>query len=646
MSLVKPEGNNLPSIPPPEKPSETRFEWQNETTDVARRSNFISSLFRFLFNWWRTPLIIFILAVLLDANFARTVRDATANSLEILSQTFSFGFDIQSILTLVIRIVTVIFIAIGQFALFFFFLGRARMYEIWPGGSTEGVTFKDYRGHPELLEQALQIVTLLRGVKAFEDAGGEPLNGLLLEGPPGTGKTWMAQAISTEAGIPFFYVDASSMNSMFVGIAPLKVMSLYRKARKAAKDYGASIIFIDEIDAIGSRGLNFGNNGGRDSVIPAPIEDLANRATRLVVNRLPIFFGMGNSGLLSTLLTEMDGFSSEHGFWSKQRIRFYKNVLRQKPPKPEKRILTIGATNRIQALDIALLRPGRFDKKIRVDPPDMEGRRDIFEYYLSKMAHDDTMDPVILSAETPFYTPADIKYLLNEALRYAFFTGRTHVTIEDFRRAQPEHEYGLAQPIKTMLPEDLRRIAAHEAGHAIALRIFTPHERISRITIIPQGRAYGYVQHYPAREEYDYSSTYELRMNNLRVAIGGKAAEMEYGKGEGEQTLGVGGDFMNIRYNLGLMAHAGMFGPMGTDLNAPEMVEAMENAFVTVLEEVRMILRLHRGMGEALIDLLMDKKILMAHEVEAFFDQYGLYTPKIELTARSERAAAQRGMLQ
>ncbi|MBZ0296509.1 MAG: AAA family ATPase, partial [Anaerolineae bacterium] len=141
---------------------------------------------------------------------------------------------------------------IGQFGLMFWFLGRSRMYTIWPG--QEGVGFADYRGQPELLEQAKQVVTLLRGVRAFERSGGEPLNGLLLEGPPGTGKTWLAQAISTEAGVPFFFVDASSMNSMFVGIAPLKVSNVYRKARNAAKEYGAAVIFIDEIDAIGARG--------------------------------------------------------------------------------------------------------------------------------------------------------------------------------------------------------------------------------------------------------------------------------------------------------------------------------------------------------------------------------------------------------
>src|SRR6185503_15514315 len=143
--------------------------------------------------------------------------------------------------------------------------------------------------------------------------------------------------------------------------------------------------------------------------------DLAPDAKPLDRNRLPIMMMPGGgSGLLSALLVEMDGFSLEHGWWARQKNAFYRNILRRKPPKPERRVLTIGATNRIEALDPAMLRPGRFDKKIRVDAPDLEGRRDIIEYYLSKIAHDESMDPVILASETPFYTPADIKYLLNE----------------------------------------------------------------------------------------------------------------------------------------------------------------------------------------------------------------------------------------
>ncbi len=586
-----------------------RYAWETEETMVEqRRRSLRHRIGRIIGRSWLPVVIVsIILAALLDATVMRMFMSAVPY---------------------ILRLAFTSLLIIGQFAAMFWFLGRSRMYTIWPGA--EGVNFSDYRGQPELLDQAKQMVKLLRGVKVFEDAGGEPLNGLMLEGPPGTGKTWLAQAISTEAGVPFFFVDASSMNSMFVGIAPLKVGNIYRRARKAAKEYGASVIFIDEIDAIGSRsGVAEVGESAESGFKP---------------NRLNMMFGGmgGGSGMLSTLLIEMSGFSLEHGYWARKRTWWYKTILRRNPPKPNKRVLTIGATNRIQALDPALLRPGRFDKKIRIDAPDMEGRRDIIEYYLSKMSHDDDMDPLVLAAETPGYTPADLKYLLNEALRYALFDGRVSMSYRDFRLAQPEHEMGLRSPIKNLSSEDKYRLAAHEAGHAIAIRLYRPNYRIARVTIIRQGGAHGHVTSYPATEEYDYMSTYDHLMNQLRVSVAGKAGEMEF-VNEGAQTLGVGGDFRNIRAVLFHMANAGMFGPLGGNFNgsnySQDMREAMEDTFRQVLDEVRLAMRAHREMGEALIRKLMDNNELLADDVEKFFDAYGLFTPKVTLPGQVAEAA-------
>ncbi len=602
MSIVKPDANNNLN-------KKVRHDWQAEETLVDQRKKLRYRIQNF-FTFWRTLLIIIILIALFDADVMRSIVNFVTRL--VTGITSSFSLDGDALVNFFIRAITVVTLGIGQFALLFWFLGRARMYTIWPGGAGEGIGFKDYRGQPELLDQAKQVVKLLRGVRVFEESGGEALNGLLLEGPPGTGKTWMAQAISTEAGVPFFYIDASSMSSMFLGIAPLKVSNLYRKARNAARDYGAAIIFIDEIDAVGAR--------------PGVTNDDDSRETRI-----PIMFGMGGQGILSTLLVEMDGFSLEHGRWARWKRSFYKYILRRKAPKPEKRVLTIGATNRIQALDPALLRPGRFDKKVRVDPPDMEGRRDILEYYLSKMSHDETIDPLVIAAETPYYTPADLKYLLNESLRYALFEGRTYITYDDIRRAQPEHEMGMRTPIKNLTEADKYRLAAHEAGHAMALRLYLPAFRISRITIIRQGAALGHVSWQPATEEIYDLSTYNFLMNRLRVSVAGKAGEMEFG-GEFEQTLGVGGDFANIRSILKAMAGAGMFGAIGlSQPEAREVGQMMEETFLAVLNEVRMAFRIHHEMGEALIKQLMEKDEMLANEVEAFFDQYGLYTPKIDL---------------
>ena len=595
-----------------------RYAWESEETLVDQRRKLRNRVRAFFSEHIIRNLFLVLIAIaLLDADFMRGLIGFVGS---VLSSPY-FG-----------RLVFVTVLIIGQFTLMFWFLGRARAYTIWPGSDMQGVSFEDYRGQPELLAQARQIVTLVRGVRAFEEAGGEPLNGLLLEGPPGTGKTWLAKAISTEAGVPFFYIDGSGMQSMFMGIAPLKVMNLYRKARNAAKEYGASIIFIDEIDAVGSRGG-----------VARKREEYREGAP---FTRLPIMFGGmsgANVGLLSTLLVELSGFGQEHGWMARKKKWWYRNILRKPFPRPPKRVLTIGATNRVHALDDALMRPGRFDKKVRVDVPDLEGRRDILEYYLSKMAHDDTMDPLTLAVETQRYTPADLKYLLNEALRHALFDGRTIMSYKDFAHAQPEHEMGLREPIKNLTHQTKRRLAAHEAAHAIAVRLYRPDWRIARITIIRQGRALGHVLPMPATESYEYISTEDSLRNRLRISVAGKAGEMEYG-GEQEQTLGVGGDFSNVRYVLRRMAGAGMFGPLGI-ADEPETVrevrQMMEETFMQALDEVRVDLRLHKEMGEALIDLLMEKEELFSTDVETFFDGYGLYTPKPQI-GRGEQDEARR----
>ena len=576
------------------------YDWESEETLVDRRNRLPNRILRFV-RGWRIWIILFaiVMAALLSPEIMTFVISAVPWVLRL-------GFAAMFI--------------VFQFVVLFGFLARTRMYTIMPGA--EGVSFDDYRGQPELLEQAQQVVMLLRGVKAFETAGGEPLNGLLLEGPPGTGKTWLAKAISTEAGVPFFYVDTSTLQGMFMGTSQMKVKGMFRKARRAAKEYGAAIIFMDEIDSVGSRGgVSRVNDGGGQGGMGG------------------MGGAMGAMGLLNTLLNEMDGFSQEQGWRFKLRAWFYRSVLKRKAPKPEKRVLVIGATNRISALDPALLRPGRFDKKVRVDVPDMEGRREIFEYYLSKMAHDDSMDPAILATETYGYSPADIKYVLNETLRYALFAGRRFMTYSDFRLAQPEHEMGLRAPLKHISPEARKRLAYHEAGHAVAVRLFMPDHRIARITIIRQGSAFGHVWHYPARETVHGLRTKEEHFSRLCVSIAGKAAEMEF-CGVENQTLGVAGDFANIQGMLLSMAAAGMLGTLGgamrysydiftgrfTGLTA-EQAAGIEEAYQKILRQTRETLRENAHIVHALVERLLDQEEMLADEVRAFFDQYGLHTP-------------------
>ncbi|MDZ4764510.1 MAG: AAA family ATPase [Chloroflexota bacterium] len=609
MTIIK-QAPNQPILDP------GKFDWEQEETTVDRRQRFSHRLSRFMRSIWVWGLIISLAAVaLFDPNIMNAVVQVAGLGLQI-------GL--------------LIGIFLSQFILMFWFLSRTRQYTIMPGA--EGVSFDDYRGQPEVLEQAHQIVTLLRGVRAFEAAGGEPLNGLLLEGPPGTGKTWLAQAISTEAGVPYFYVDTSSLQAMFMGMGSMKVMRMYAKARKAAKWYGAAVIFLDEIDSIGSR-------SGVSSTTGAMGTPPGARG----------FFGGGDMGLLSTMLIEMSGFNLEHGWRAKMRTRFYKLFLRRNPPKPQKRVLTIGATNRIGALDPALLRPGRFDKKIRIDAPDTAGRRDIFSYYLTKMAHDETIKPVVLATETPGYTPADIKYLLNETLRYALFSGRRYMNYEDFQRAKPEHEMGLRTPLKHITREAMERIATYQAGKAVAIRLFTPGYRISRISIVRQGAAYGHVAYYSAQDKYMGMQTKDDYLKMLRVFAGGKAAEIEFCGAE-YQSVGVMfgmtknplGDFGMIRTYLRAMALAGMFGHLGASVTwkidvtgaelppTPEMAKVMEETFQDVLRETRKALRANAPIVKALVALLMEKQEVSSDAIAAFFDMHGLHTPEATMIVKGE----------
>jgi cell division protease FtsH len=590
-----------------------QWHWESEETLVDRRNRLPNRIRRFIMGGWRWAIGLFAIF------FTIALFDPAVMMLFVQVASFLFQLALRGA------------IVIFQFVFLFGFLARSRMYTIMPGA--EGVSFADYRGQPELLEQAKEIVTLLRGVRAFETAGGEPLNGLLLEGPPGTGKTWLAQAISTEAGVPFYYVDTSSLQGTFIGTGQLKINRLYGRARRAARQYGAAVIFMDEIDSIGTRGGVSRVGGGRGD------DDGG-------------WGGMGGGmGLLNTLLIQMSGFSLEHGWRARLRTWFYKTILRRKPPKIEKRVLTIGATNRAQALDPALLRPGRFDKKLRVDPPDMEGRSDIFEYYLSKMAHDETLDPLLLATETPGYTPSDIKYLLNESLRYALFAGRRYITYRDFLLAQPEHERGLRSPLKHMAPEARRRLAYYQAGRALAVRLFLPEHRIARITIVRQGESLGHIAHYPAREVYPGMLIKDQLMNRLCVSVAGKAAEIEFCGATNQTTLVLMGDMdrpgemQNIYERLSMMVGAGMFSSMGGAMDmmldvrrggygpqlTPGQAHDMEEAYQKIMLETRMALRQHAHIIEALVALLLEKEELLGHEATEFFDQYGLHTPDVVL---------------
>jgi cell division protease FtsH len=256
------------------------------------------------------------------------------------------------------------------------------------------------------------------------------------------------------------------------------------------------------------------------------------------------------------------------------------------------------------------------------------------------MAHDETMDPATLATETPGYTPSDIKYLLNESLRYALFAGRRYITYRDFLLAQPEHERGLRAPLKHIAPEAKRRLAYYQAGRAVAVRLFLPDHRIARITIVRQGQSLGHIAHYPARDTYQGMLVKDQLIDRVCVAVAGKAAEIEFCGASMQSVLVLMGDsdrlsdMGNIHGRLSQMVAAGMFSSMGGAADmmglTPGQSHDLEEAYQKILLRTRRALRENAHIVEALVALLLEKEELLGQEVRDFFDQYGLYTPEPE----------------
>ncbi|HCB88904.1 MAG TPA: cell division protein FtsH [Porphyromonadaceae bacterium] len=438
------------------------------------------------------------------------------------------------------------------------------------------VTFKDVAGLSEAKEEVQEIVEFLKHPGNYTNLGGKIPKGALLVGPPGTGKTLLAKAVAGEANVPFFSISGSDFVEMFVGVGASRVRDLFRQA----KEKSPCIVFIDEIDAVGrarGKNVNFGSNDERENT-------------------------------LNQLLTEMDGFGSNSG------------------------VIILAATNRVDILDKALLRAGRFDRQIYVELPDLNDRKEIFKVHLRPIKIDESVDVEFLARQTPGFSGADIANVCNEAALIAARNKKKFVEREDFISAVDRIIGGLEKKNKIITQDEKKSIAIHEAGHA-TLSWFLEHANpLVKVTIVPRGKALGAAWYLPEERQI---TTKDQMLDEICALLGGRAAEEIF---IGKISSGAMNDLERVtKQAYGMITYLGMSDKMpnlsyydssGQDYtfqkpfseNTAELIDAEVKVMIAEqYERAKEMLLKHADGHHQLAQILLEKEIIYAENLEQIF---------------------------
>ena len=483
-----------------------------------------------------------------------------------------------------------------------FNVGKSRA-QLFEKGTPIKITFKDVAGLAEAKQEVEEIVEFLKEPQKYTDLGGKIPKGALLLGPPGTGKTLLAKAVAGEANVPFFSLAGSDFVEMFVGVGASRVRDLFRQAKEKAP----CIVFIDEIDAVGRARAKAAAMGGNDE----------------------------RENTLNQLLTEMDGFGSNSG------------------------VIILAATNRVDVLDKALLRAGRFDRQIHVDLPDLNERKEVFGVHLRPIKIDNTVDVDLLARQTPGFSGADIANVCNEAALIAARHGKKFVGKQDFLDAVDRIVGGLEKKTKITTEAERRSIAIHEAGHASISWLLEYANPLIKVTIVPRGRALGAAWYLPEERQI---TTKEQMLDEMCATLGGRAAEDLF---LGRISTGAMNDLERVtKQAFGMIAYLGMseklpnlcyynneeysFNRPYSEKTAELIDEEVKNMVNEQYERAKKILSDHKDGHQRLSQLLIDREVIFAEDVEEIFGKRPWASRSEEISAnkisedlkKAEEAAA------